>query len=95
MGGLYGYVHEMNKPYHQIRLARTEVQQFDDTWISSFPEHAKEYREQLDFLSPHLNMSEEEKRHSVALTIRSHARYPQNWDRCNVCHISERMDNGF
>jgi hypothetical protein len=94
---LYGYKYpdEMSKPFHQIRLPRTAVQEFDDAWISSFPEHAKEYREQLDFLVTHLNMGEEEKRHSVATRIRAHAIHPENWDACNVCHINERMDNGF
>jgi len=95
-GTRYGYLHdEMCKPYHQITLPRTAVQKFDDTWISTFPRHAKEYREQVDFISSHLNMDEETKRHHVAVHIRNHARQPENWDACNVCHISERMDNGF
>jgi hypothetical protein len=88
---LYGYQYPEYIPMPPV----TTTNRFDAAWLETFPNHAQEYRVQLDLLSTHLNMGEEEKRHRVAVRIRAHAIQPENWDACNVCHISERMDNGF
>lgn len=72
-----------------IADARMREQRINDEWLRTFPVHAEDALEVIEYLSP--NKSPAQKLTFAATWIKNHALYPQNWPECRMCKV-ERMD---